>query len=60
MDVMLTWMTSLAVLSTMVPGILSPPFDRLDVLLDLFFPVIVTGILGREKGAGEAMSLLGH
>ena len=35
-------------------GILNPSFDRLDVFLDL---VIVTGIGGRKKGAGEAVSL---
>jgi hypothetical protein len=40
-------------------GLLSPLLDRLDIVLDLF-PVIVTGIRRRHKGAGEAMGLLGH
>jgi hypothetical protein len=38
-------------------GILSPLFDRFDILLDLF---IVTGICGKDKRAGKALSLLGH
>jgi len=40
-------------------GFLSPPFDRLDILLNLFL-VIVTGICRRDKEAGEAVGLLGH
>ena len=44
---------------TYVAGFPSPPFDRLDIVLNLFL-VIVTEIWYRDKGVEGAVGLLGH